>query len=239
MDCSHSGIVRSVKIDAETKEEIYDDLVNDNQPNKFELLVLQRKQDVLRERTTHPIVRNFIEHGPLTPIYNKYWETISGTVIFPPAPVISSCNDNIYDVLPSTSDATSTLKRNVTTPSVCIHISDSMNNPTNLLNNSNLDTFYDDIDNDQCMDETLSLVTTDLKTIASTIDTIFSLEEDSTPKSRMSGKLNDHWFELEKIFYKQIFQFIKLIEKNKSLTKEKVLNPEEWKEMKQKCKNLA
>ena len=55
----------------------------------------------------------------------------------------------------------------------------------------------------------------------------------------MSGKLNDHWFELEKIFYKQIHQFIKLIEKNKSLTKEKVLNPEEWKEMKQKCKNLA
>ena len=109
MENSQSVIANHIKIDAETKEEIHDTLVNDSQPNRFELLVLRSKHNKTRERTAHPIVQTFIEHGPLTPIYNKYWATISETVVFPPPPPTTSStyNNNSYDLLQSTSEATS------------------------------------------------------------------------------------------------------------------------------------
>lgn len=234
--CSKS----QAKLDAETNEVIHDMIRNEFEPNKFELLVLRRKQSSSIERTNHPIVQSFIEHGPLTPMYNKYWNALSDTVVFPPPPTLLSCGNDAHDLLlPSTFDEAPNTTDNVATTPLCAEYSDSLNNEAFQPVYSNPDSFYDAIDNDQNMDENLSLVTTDLKTIASTIDTIFSLEEDSTLKSRMSDKLNSHWFELEKIFYKQIYLFIKLIEKNKFLTKENLLNPEEWKDRKHKCKNLA
>ena len=177
-------------IDAETKEQIDGYFDYESQPTKFDLLMQQRRQMVKNERMSHPVVQQFLVQGPLTPMYNKYWDKLSDTIMFPP-PMNSSSNSN----------------------------SDHMNNFS--------------------LKSSANAQEDDMKSIATTLDSIFSLQEDSTLKSRMSDKLTGHWVALEKIFYIQIRKFVEAIENNKSLTLERMLNEEEALHQKAICKNLA
>ena len=183
-------------IDAETNELIDCD---DSQPTKFELLMKERRELVANEKKPNPLVHQYLEQGPLTPMYNKYWDKVSDTVM-----------------LPSIPDGQSGIRSDSEILRPFIYFNSKTNPPPNT-----------------------PTIDHDLKSVTSTLDSIFSLHEDSKMQSRTSDKLSGHWLTLERIFYIQICKFVEAMEDNKRLTHEPLLTEKQLQHQKSLCKSLA